>query len=342
MKILIDARPLADPHSGGVRRVGIGLVETVCKTAVNDEITLLTTGAHKKTIPFDLPPNTRQLHVKIPNKLLSTSMILGISLESFLPEEFDFMLFPNLGFTGPLNTSYAVLLHDLSFLIEPKWFSRKDRLWHKAIHPKQMIEQAEMVFAVSEKTKHDLKRLLGREKDVKVISVAYRELKSIDTYQNEKSYFFAFGSHDPRKNSACIIEAMRELVKTHDAELLMTGNAPCNEPFVKTIGRPDDETLAAYIKGAKALLYPSWYEGFGLPVHEAATLGTPVLASIAGALPETVPLGTKLIQPEKPHLWQSAMKAVLASEKSSAPISEAQSWESAAQDVLQTIKERHG
>ncbi len=334
MKLLIDARPLVDPHSGGVRRVGVGLVQAICHLAKNDEITLLTTGLEKKEIPFPLPQNTKQLHIKWPNKILSAATLFGASIEIFFSEKYDAIFFPNLGFTGPLKTPYSILLHDLSFLIEPAWFSQKDRLWHKAVKPKTFIKNAACLFTVSEQTKTDLKNLMGEIKNTQTIPVAIHTLPQADSHVSDTPYFFAFGSNDKRKNTPCVIEAMEELIKEFDINLLVTGSNTWDKPFVQALGRINDRELAAYIKGAKALLYPSWYEGFGLPIHEAAALGTPVLASIAGALPETAPPGTRFIQPEKPHLWMTAMKSVLASPPKRARVLSEPSWDQAAQYIL--------
>ena len=148
MKILIDARPLVDPQSGGVRRVGLGLVKAICHQATNDTITLLTTGRKKRQIPFQLPSHVKHLHLNWPNKILSACLISGVSLETFLPEKYDTAFFPNLAFTGHLYTPSVALIHDLSFCIEPEWFSGKERLWHKMVKPKTFMKQMNTLFAV--------------------------------------------------------------------------------------------------------------------------------------------------------------------------------------------------
>jgi len=339
MKLLIDARPLVDPYSGGVRRVGIGLVEAICHEASQDEITLLTTGREKREIPFTLPPNTKRIHLSWPNKLLSASLLMGCSLERFLPERYDAYFFPNLGFTGPLKTPYSSLVHDLSFLIEPRWFSIKDRLWHRAVNPKRFMKQASAIFTVSDKTTNDLERYIGGIKQSYTISMAHKRLAHTESVEKAPAYFFAMSSEDKRKNLACLIEAMDVLTKEFPVQLYVTGSGTWNRPFVKALGRLSDQALANYVQGAKAVLYPSWYEGYGLPVHEARNLGTPVIASIAGALPETVPPGTKLIQPEKPQLWLTAMKSMFLSDHTNEPITQEHSWQEAAKIIVNKLRE---
>ena len=125
-------------------------------------------------------------------------------------------------------------------------------------------------------------------------------------------YFLLLGGNDPRKNAACAIIAFEELQKTAAVHLIVIGTCQTASSHVSYIDRPADEALATLMRNAAALLYPSWYEGFGLPLHEAASYGTPILASTAGALPDTAPLGTVFIPPFKPHLWVQAMRLALA------------------------------
>lgn len=338
MKLLIDARPLTDPHSGGVKRVAKALTEELLKYDREHDITLLTSGAEKKALPIELGENAKRLHIDKPNKYLSASMSLGRKLESFLPSRFDHFFFPNLGFCGPLKTPYSLLVHDLSFLIEPGWFSRRSQWWHKAVRPRRMIERAQNVFVVSEKTGDDILQLTRRRENIFVIPLATTPRHSSSEAPAQTGrYFFAFGSDDKRKNLACVIEAMKRLKAEppfEDVKLLVTGTENWNLPWVVALGRPTDAEVVHHIRHAQGLLYPSWYEGFGLPVHEALSLGTPVLATSAGAVPETAPENVKLIQPEKPHFWYLALKSLLENPRRAVGSSLTESWAPAAARIL--------
>ena len=74
---------------------------------------------------------------------------------------FDVLVLPNIGFIGRPNTPYALVLHDLAFLIEPRWFRLKARWWHKAVYAKRLIREATWLFTVSERSKQDAIKLLG-------------------------------------------------------------------------------------------------------------------------------------------------------------------------------------
>ncbi|MSR85127.1 glycosyltransferase, partial [Candidatus Uhrbacteria bacterium] len=76
---------------------------------------------------------------------------------------------------------------------------------------------------------------------------------------------------------------------------------------------PSDSAIATLMKHASTFLYPSWYEGFGIPLHEAARFGTPCISSTASALPETAPAGTIFADPAKPHHWAEGLKMILKS-----------------------------
>jgi glycosyltransferase involved in cell wall biosynthesis len=108
-----------------------------------------------------------------------------------------------------------------------------------------------------------------------------------------RPYFLYAGMLEPRKNIAAILEAWSEVRKRFDVELVFAG--PHREDFplmppqpgLKRRGVVSEEELAALYAGALALLYPSHYEGFGLPVLEAMQCGTPVIISSDPALVET-------------------------------------------------------
>ena len=102
-------------------------------------------------------------------------------------------------------------------------------------------------------------------------------------------YFLFVGTLEPRKNLPALVEAWREVRRHHPVELVLAGRrradfaALAEEPGLRIMGEVPDEALPALYSGALAFVYPSLYEGFGLPVLEAMQCGACVIASRAVA-----------------------------------------------------------
>ncbi|HWQ99954.1 MAG TPA: glycosyltransferase family 1 protein, partial [Candidatus Methylomirabilis sp.] len=286
-------------------------------------------------------------HIPVPNKLWSAMTMLGTaSLDREVAGRtntpVDAVLLPNLGFVGRLSAPYALILHDLSFLIEPRWFSPKTQLWHRAVGATQLIRGAARLFAVSETSARDAERVLAIPRDrIETFHPGIPNLNSVTPIPSPESpvptpFILAFGEPNPRKNVATAIAAvakLREEPEFTDLHLIIVGPTPrvqfpvpsppaslrealragSQQNWITRLSHLSDPELTDLYGHASALLYPSWYEGFGLPLHEAARHGTPCLASAHGALPETAPRGTLFIPPAKPHLWAAALRDVLRS-----------------------------
>jgi glycosyltransferase involved in cell wall biosynthesis len=333
MNILVDARPLVDETRGGVSRVSLALLATYAKQFPDDRLFCVTTGSRKPSLPASLNlPNVEHHHLKLPNKLWSSACLFNLkSLQRAFSVPIDVSFFPNLGFTGQLSENSVLLLHDLSFLIEPHWFSYRQRIWHDAIGAHKRIHEATHLLTVSERTKQDAINLLGIDLSrltVLPLGTTLTALPQLPTTNSQlpARYILTLGARDPRKNAATVKQSVEELRKQEeykDIACVVVGEGPWS--------RPTDQELAYLYAHATIFAYPSWYEGYGLPLHEAMQYGTPCVASTAGALPETAPRGTLFANPAKPHHWVEAFRQALASPRPS-PLMP-RSW-NAACDVL--------
>jgi glycosyltransferase involved in cell wall biosynthesis len=347
--LLFDARPLVE-QTGGIPRVAARFLAYIRQTRLEDDVTLVTTGAHEPggqavrrsggrligehiDHPTTRPPDVQAIHIKLPNKLWSLACLLGLaSLDRIATRKtgktFDELILPNVGFVGTPSVPYTIVVHDLSFLIEPAWFSWKMQLWHRAVRAKGLIRNATHVWCVSETTARDVKQLLGvKQERISVLppEVVVGPLDRLTTRPTDAPtprrtdhpapYILAFDG-SARKNigtAIAAVERLREDEQFHDLQLIVIGRSriDAQRTWVSQRTNVSDTERDDLYRNASALLYPSWYEGFGLPLHEAAAFHIPILASNHGALPETAPPGTTLINPAKPQLWASALKNIL-------------------------------
>jgi glycosyltransferase involved in cell wall biosynthesis len=203
-------------------------------------------------------------------------------------------------FRGPLRARppVVVTLHDLAFLRHADAFPAWHRLSARALVG-PVARRADAVVAVSEFTKREAAELLGvPSARIVVVPNGVEPVFTPHGPAAEGDYVLAVGTLEPRKNLARVAEAAR----LAGVELRVAGaegwggvDAPGRLGFV-----PDPE-LAALYRGARCLLYPSLYEGFGIPVLEAMACGTPVVTSRAGACEEVAGGAAVLVDPLDPE-----------------------------------------
>lgn len=198
---------------------------------------------------------------------------------------------------GPIAVSNKIItIHDLAFLENPKWYSRSYYLFYKFLTP-ICAKTSKVILTVSEFSKKEIVRLLGiNESKIYVIYNAADVLdcgNSADIINSIPSDFIlAVSSLDPRKN---FIRLMEAFAKMPDHNLVVVGGA--NKVFsdvslpegiknVTFLGRVSDTSLVYLYRHAKAFVYPSLFEGFGIPPIEAMTYGCPVIVSDLDVLHE--------------------------------------------------------
>jgi glycosyltransferase involved in cell wall biosynthesis len=201
----------------------------------------------------------------------------------------------------PLSSpSPAVLtVQDLSFERDATVMGARDRLIFRTAVPRS-ARRAARVLAISELTRHDLVELYGiPEEKIVVTPLAADPVFSPDgPAENGPPYALFVGSLEPRKEPTVAIEALA-LLGDDELRLVLVGpdkgGRADTERAAAELGVADrvelrghvsQDELAALYRGAQCLVFPSRYEGFGLPVLEAMASGTPVVATTAGALPE--------------------------------------------------------
>ena len=182
----------------------------------------------------------------------------------------------------------VLTLHDLSPWMRDEWHADAGRVRHRTPILLEM-GVATMVITPGERVrKQAIERFRLRPDRVFAIPEAAAPwFRPSAPFGHEKRYFLFVGTIEPRKNLTAMIDAWREVRRELDIDLLIAGRARADapplapEPGLKVMGEVPDECLPALYSGALAVVYPSLYEGFGLPVLEAMQCGAVVVASRA-------------------------------------------------------------
>jgi glycosyltransferase involved in cell wall biosynthesis len=158
---------------------------------------------------------------------------------------------------------------------------------------------------------------LSADAVVAVPHAASDHFRPADPYSHPRPYLLYLGTIEPRKNVPRLIEAWRELRRAHDVDLILAGrlrlDAPPipSDPGIVRLDAPEDEMLPALYSGALAFVFPSFYEGFGLPVLEAMQCGTPVVASTDPAVMEVSGGAALHCDPRQTGPWVAALSSLL-------------------------------
>ena len=199
---------------------------------------------------------------------------------------------------GPLRPRLptVVTVHDLAVLRHPQAFPRWTRLYVPLAVPR-VLRAAHSVIAVSEFTASELESLLRvpREK-IQVVPNAVDDTFTPDGPRADGDYVLAVGTLEPRKNLARAIAA-RIGVDLRVVGARGWGGVEVRGANVTWLGEVDDEELARQYRGALCVVYPSLYEGFGLPVLEAMACGAAVVTSAGGATGEVADDAAVLVDP---------------------------------------------
>lgn len=318
MRIAIDAHMVGTRETGNETYV-LNLVKALGKIDRHNDYFLL--SHDPSLLPAELlgRPNFSTVHV-----LPSTSLVrIPISMPYLAWREGYDLLHVNY-VAPPLSpVPTVVTIHDISYEFFPQFFSPRDR-WLLATLVPFSARRAAKIIAVSENTKWDIvKRYAIRSDKVAVTHEAAaprfkpisnpQQLHGIrDKYGINSSFILTVGNLQPRKNIGRLIEAFVRLRERNalDHQLVIVGQPSWRgsdiHHLVQGRGFQDQVVFTGYVPGddlpllcnaATIFVYPSLYEGFGLPPLEAMACGTPVIASNVSSLPEVLGDAAVLVDP---------------------------------------------
>lgn len=334
MRVALDAIPLVAAKTG-IGHYTDALADSLARYHEQHQYTLLS--------PFDFefhggngtPKNlTKQF---IPARgifrkwwLLGSPALLRIT---------PFDVFHGTNYCIPLwpNTPTVVTIHDLS-LFTQKHTHENDNVRRGRRRMPLMAWKATLIIAPSEWTKKEILEYLPvKEHKIRVVGEGARRhmrplredefLPVLERLDIRGPYLLYVGTIEPRKNLTTLLRAYDELLRTtqHTPQLVLAGGKGWLfdevfdlvkqlklEDHVKFTGYVNDADLPALYSGALAFVYPSVYEGFGLPPLEAMTCGAPVITSNVTSLPEVVGKAGLLHAPTDTHALTQAIVTLLA------------------------------
>jgi len=336
LRIVLDSRRVADFGIGTYIR---NLVRSLARVDAGNRYTLIT-PAHAVPEFANLPANFEQAAFEpAHNGGLSQ---FGFSM--FLRKlEGDVYHIPLNAVPLWMPKPYLVTIHDMSTLLFPNQIGYRNRL--RMFYSRRGLLRADRVIAVSTATRRDVETVLGiPPQRLRVIPNApdpafcppvapgaAEVQRTLERYRIHYPFLLYVGRTNPQKNIPRLVEAfavLRGEIREHpvfqDLRLIIIGDEISRHPAlrqaviqsrveesVRFLGFVPIETLRAFYQAAAAFVFPSLYEGFGLPPLEAMACGAPVVCSHVSSLPEVVGDAAEVVNPENVFDIARGMREVL-------------------------------
>jgi glycosyltransferase involved in cell wall biosynthesis len=306
--VLLDMRPLQGPSAArGVGTYAAGLLGALIAEGFDARLTLLLDAdlPEPKLPPgrYALAGSRRRYHGQLSG--YEEAVALGADLRRIQPDVYHAI---DLRLPGRSPCPLVVTLHDLIPWSwgGPRMRGERFRYWIG----KRLLKRADAVLAVSQATAGDAERYASL--DPKRITVVYEAADPIfeprpgaagrvkERFKVEPGYLLFVGALDARKDPAGLLRAWSVANQSLPGlQLVLAGEpgrqAPPTMPGATTVGRVDKAELADLYTAAGCLVFPSRYEGFGLPCLEAMACGCPVTAYRNSSLPEVVDEAGELV-----------------------------------------------
>ena len=304
MKIGMYLRGLSEPGGGGVWEFLRHTMENMAKL-IEKQDSLYIFHTMDKFIFNCQKPNVHPVYLKTRSKIVADYMLAPRIINQL---NLDAVWFPKNVIPFGIQTKTVVTMHDLAFFMpELNAYLFGDTLYMRTMM-KSSCKRADKIIAVSDNTKKDIEQILNIDPGEIIriyegVDPVYRiirderHLQSVkEKYQLPDSFILFTGSLTPRKNVLRLIAAFNKISSKTNLDLIITGNKQYKtrkeqkfiegNPRIRALGLIDSIDMPALYNLAEIYIYPSLYEGFGLPILEAQACGIPVIASKTSSLPE--------------------------------------------------------
>ncbi|OGI26641.1 MAG: hypothetical protein A2359_00790 [Candidatus Moranbacteria bacterium RIFOXYB1_FULL_43_19] len=377
MRIGIDLRCLEEEKISGVGEYALEIVRNLLEIDRENQYVIFSNSFKEKGKNFSFLENYP--HVKVSrfrysNKLLNLLLwYFGWPKLDELIGDADIFFAPNINFLAvSKNCKLVTTFHDLSFERFPEFFTAKTRLWHfYFVNPRRIAQRSNRVIAVSRSTRNDLNEIYkidagkisviqhGVSEDYKIISRNDSKMLEVQKkYSLPYKFILYLGNIEPRKNIESFVRAFSKLQKDDPAlrkyKLVLVGKTSplCEDMAAKNdilaVGYIDREDRPFVYNLASLFVYPSFFEGFGMPVLEAMACGTPVIASNNSSIPEIAGKSALMISPNRSDELCKAIRNILSNDKLYNRLRERGlkqsknfSWKKCAEKTLEIFKDIH-
>lgn len=275
MTVYINGKFLCQ-QTTGVQNYALNMLESLRILQVNVQI---------------LTPNVELRMGKYPVKKVgffsNLTLWEQISLPRFMRKQKDALLLNFCNSAPLLHTKQIVTVHDLAFeQHHQQWFTFGFRIWYKYLIPR-ICKSALRICTVSNFSKNEIKTRYRIDDDkIEVIPNVCMSFPIIGSRIIEENYVLLIGANNPRKNSAWVLERIAEIEK--EGLILVVLGAHSGvfsrvpgvvHPSVKVLDYVSQEEYYSLLYHCTALIYPSLYEGFGIPILECLSLKRPVICN---------------------------------------------------------------
>ncbi len=327
----IDARKIGDYGIGSYLQ---GLLGELARLDPPEGIVVMVGSESRHELP-DLPERWRIVEVDAPGYSFKEQAAV---LTAALRTRVDALHVPHYVLPWLLPRRMVVTIHDIIHVLFPEFMPSSLGFAYARLSIRAAVRRARRIVTVSQTTADDLTRLFGAPAErLRVIPLGVqaefsaRPEKRVDeallaTLGVAPPYLLHVGNHKPHKNAEGLLKAYQLLANDRRGAvppLLMVGGFPIDGELarrvqamglagkVRCLGHVERAELAALVRGAAAFVYPTLYEGFGLPVLEAMACGVPVVAGDIQAIQEVAGDAVLRVNPRDIVELASAVRRVL-------------------------------
>ena len=327
-KILFDNQMFTLQRFGGVTRyfadlmynLPVGEFEGTAPMRYCENHYVTETYGHEyEKISFPANYRLRRWIYMLVNKQIAWNAVKFAEYDIFHPTYFDPYFIKTIKKRGK---PFVLTVHDMTFERYPQDVLIYDRT---IPHKKRLIAEADHIIAVSENTKHDIVELIGTDPSkITVVHHGYRPIAE-PAPQLFDRYVLYVGERKGYKNFLPWLSAIRPIFNLDPNLKVVCTGSPFSAPEVKLFGKwniadrlvhisANDAQMASLYRHALCFVFPSHYEGFGIPILEAFSNGCPVCLSNASCFPEVAGDAAIFFNPNDAQSMQDTLKEILVSQ----------------------------